>query len=168
MCIEKVKLKFISFDAPQLQRCARELGLEHTQLEQNYTQLKDEYLSTFAPTAMAPPISKLTAINIALTYGGWNATTLEGRVVNAKLCYTKLVDTPKEQEFHAIYEVTTSLPLADYSPVNFGDVFIRFVWYVNISLQRSMKTIPPQGSYLVDAATGEVITFPFVDFNPLW
>ncbi len=143
-----------------------QLYLEHTQLAQNYTQLKDEYLFTVAPTAIAPPVSKLAAINSALTHGGWTATTLNGLLVNAKLCYVALMDTPRERYFHLVCEVV--MPVSDYSSVTIGEITYRYVWLVSISLQGYVKTIPPQGSYMVDAATGEVIMFPFDMYNPIF
>ena len=133
--------------------------LEYTQLAQNYREIKEEYLSTIAPTAITPPISKLTAIDIALTHGEWTATTLHGLLVNAKLFYVELMDTPKEKYFKKVCEVV--MPVSDYSPVTIDEITYRYVWLVNIYLQGPVKTIPPQGSYLVDAAMGEVIAFPY-------
>jgi hypothetical protein len=153
-------------DYARLSENYTQISLEYAQLSKNYSQLKDEYLSTITPTIISPPISKLTAINVALTHGGWNTTKLEGLLVNAKLCYVELMDTPKEQYFHLVYEVI--VPVADYSPVNIGEVTYRYVWYVIVSRQGFMKTIPPQGSYLVDVATHEVITFPFDMDNPIF
>lgn len=148
----------LNLDYVQLSGKYTQTRLEYTQLAKNYTQIKEEYLSTIAPTAITPPISKLAAIDTVLTHGGWTATTLNGLLVNAKLCYVELMDTPKEKHFHLVCEVV--MPVSDYSPVTIGAVTYRYVWYVIISLQGFVKTIPPQGSYMVDAATGEVIAFP--------
>jgi len=100
-------------------------SLKYTQLAKNYTQIKEEYLSTIAPTAITPPISKLAAISIALTHGGWTATTLNGLLVNAKLCYVELMDPPKEQYFDLVCEVV--MPVSDYSPVTIGAATYRYV-----------------------------------------
>jgi DNA-binding transcriptional ArsR family regulator len=67
-----------------------EFYLNYSRLSRNFTQIKEEYLSTIAPTAISPPISKLEAIHLALEHDGWNKTTLEGMLVNAKLCYVEL------------------------------------------------------------------------------
>jgi DNA-binding transcriptional ArsR family regulator len=142
-----------------------EMYLDYSQLSKNYTQIKAEYLSTVAPTAITPPISKLEAIHIALTHGGWNRTMLQDLFVTADLCYVELTVTPQSKRFDLVYYVTEAV--LDYSPVRIGDTTYRYVWYIIITQQGFTHSIPPPGCYLVDVTTGEVPPTPFDRYNPL-
>lgn len=136
-----------------------EFYLDYSRLSRNFIQIREEYLSTIAPSAISPPISKLEAIHIALEQDGWNKITLEGMLVNGKLCYVELTTIPNEKGFLLLYQV---MELAsDHSPVSINGVNHRYVWYLIVFQQGFSKSIPPPESYLIDAATGEVIMFPF-------
>jgi len=138
------------------------LRRSYDELYRSYDELYQTYLSTITPTKISPPISKLEAIYIALEYGGWNETTLKGMEVTATLYYMKFYNSTEKREYgyEVLYQVTE--PVSDYSPVRIGDVTYRYIWMVVVEQVGRAISIPPPGLYNVDAATGEVITYPFL------
>jgi hypothetical protein len=149
------------------------LRRSYDELYRSYDELDQTYLSTVTPTKISPPISKLEAIYIALEYGGWNETMLKGMEITATLYYMKF--DPGYIEYRgaerichggveALYQVTE--PVSDYSPVRvemwYGNVTYRYMWEVVVEQVGPFKSIPPPGLYCVDAATGEVVTYPFL------
>lgn len=130
-------------------------------LRRSYDELYHKYISLFmSPISNSPPIPMSKAISIALNFGGWNESSLKGMEVNTTLYYMKIYITSKESGFEIIYPVTE--PLSDYSQVRIGDMTYRYIWVVIVQLAGPGKSIPPPGYYLVDAATGEVISIPFL------
>ena len=122
-------------------------------LRQSYERLYEIYLSL----AIQPPISKPHAVDIALKYGGWNETTLKTLEVTATLYHLKFYNETTDGTtygFEVLHQVTE--PVWDYSPVRTSpDEVYRYVWMVRVT-----EEIPPpiERPYLVDAATGEVIS----------
>jgi len=137
------------------------------------------------------PISKSQAIGIALVYGGWNVSLLEGMAVEASLRYMGFEQTANSYSFWVISEVAT--PPSSYSALQNGTITYRYIWYVIVH-DEYLLSIPPPGTYFIDAATGEIVSGAFYyavttqvfdppitytfnnqtdgrlpsDFNPLW
>jgi len=131
------------------------LRLSKGELEQKYSDLEEGFLALF-DDPLSPPVSKLQAILIALEQGGWSSSNLRGMVVTASLKYVRFwVDDGSGGE--VLHEVEE--PVSDYSPVVEGDSTYRYVWGVTVREQGPGRTIPPPGSYFVDAATGEIVTW---------
>jgi len=124
------------------------------ELEIKYSDLEASFLGLFEDP-LSPPVSKLQAILLALEHEGWNSSNLRGLVVITSLEYIRFWDTEKGSGFEVLHEVKN--PVSDYSPVVEGDITYRYVWYVIVAQAGPWRTIPPPGSYFVDAATGEIV-----------
>jgi hypothetical protein len=128
-------------------------------LEENYAQLLTSNIT--------PPISKLRAVEIALTAGRWNESTLRGLEVEASLQYVRIFKVPNSQSggYEILHSVTE--PVDDYSPrVEYnvmepwgggmvGTLWYRYVWVVSLQRVEGMRGIPPPGLYSIDASTGD-------------
>jgi hypothetical protein len=101
----------------------------------------------------SPPVSMYRALRIALKSGGWNASSLSDRIVEARIEYVEFYSTPSQGGVETLHEVTQ--PVEDYSPVQVNNTTYRYVWDVCVVGAPGVKTITV--CYLVDAATGEMI-----------
>jgi hypothetical protein len=133
----------------ELNRTYWELGIKYSDLEGSYLALFDDPFS--------PPVSKLQAILIALKHGGWNSSNLRGMAVTASLKYIYFRVAEKEYEAGILHEVME--PVSDYSPVVEGDVTYRYAWFVNVEKAGPRWSMPWPELYVVDAATGEIVTW---------
>jgi len=155
--------------------------MENQELRRSYDELQQTYFSTITPTTISPPISKPEAIYIALEYGRWNETTLEGMETTANLYYMKfdpgyIEYRGAERICHGGVEVVCQVtePVSDYSPVRvemwYGNVTYRYIWTVVVrslyEIVHHIISIPPPGLYYVDAATGEII--PNLLYSRVW
>ena len=143
------------------QELYRDLSRDYDELRQSYDQLNE----TYSPSK--PPVSKSEAIGIALEYGGWNETTLEGMKVSAGLNYVMFHDSSYWGfGFMPLHDVTGYV--SDYSPKEhissrnhyaYDCITHRYVWIVVVREAGDVLSIPPPGQYYVDAATGEVTSY---------
>jgi hypothetical protein len=141
-----------SFD--ELKTSFDELNQTNWEMEIKYLDLEASFLGLF-DDPFSPPVSKFQAILMALEHGGWNSSNLRGLVVTASLDYMRFWATKMGSGFEVLHEVKN--PVSDYSPVVEGDITYRYVWYVIVAQAGPWRTIPPPGSYFVDAATGEIV-----------
>lgn len=142
--------------------------LFETEFRLNY--LRDVY-STLLVSNVTPPISKLEAVSIALTRGGYNSSSLRGLAVSAKLCYVSFFEADYGGiGFDLLSYVTEGV--SDYSPkVEFnvyepgaapprkGTVRNCYVWIVTVDGFKGpgeMHGVPPNGIFYVDASTKNV------------
>lgn len=139
-----------SFD--ELKASFDELNQTNWEIEIRYSDLEASFLGLF-DDPFSTPVSKLQAIQIALEHEGWNSLNLRGLVVTASLEYVCFWATKMGSGFEVLHEVKN--PVSDYSPDVDLERAYRYVWYVIVAQAGSGRSIPPLGSYFVDAATGE-------------
>ena len=130
-----------------------DLSLAYDGLRQSYVELEE----TYSPK---PPISKDQAIDIALEYGQWNETSLEGMEVTASLEYCMFRRSATELQIRRLFEVIADV--SDYGPdetCTDGDcTTFRYCWILLIQQkEKENGSIPPPGYYWVDASTGEIV-----------
>jgi hypothetical protein len=163
------------------------LNGSYNDLNNSYNILNTQYYNSLsslfnainsgANTTVQPPISELQALQMALQYGGWNATSLQGNQVSISLWYVLLSQDSASAGpgFDMIQEVTA--PVSNYSattfvyaswPANYTGptwspvhppitLSYHYAWVVVVEQASGMLSIPPPGFYVIDAATGEVI-----------
>ena len=142
-----------------LSRNYDELQASCLSLLQSYRELKG-ILNESLPK---PPISKSEATDIALEYGGWNETFLEGMEVSATLKYycfdiSGWWMTP-------LHQVAGHIP--DFHPRTVGNATFRYLWVVVVS-KKEGYSIPPPGLYYVDPITGDVTSYNDIMGGSSW
>ena len=89
------------------------------------------------------------ALLIALTTGGWNATSLKNRTIYVELDYSAFINWSTMTGYYLLYPVTHSA--VDWSPqqINATTTY-RYVWAIFVG---------PNGGpiYYVDVATAELV-----------
>jgi hypothetical protein len=128
---------------------------------------------------VTPPVSKIEAVTKALLKDGWNSSTLSGMEVRAQLDYVKFfssniggqsgferigVVTQSVNDYSPKFEYNVTYPV--YPPV-VGTVTYRYIWSIVVDRASGMLSIPPPGSYLVDAYTGELFKYDGLGFTKL-
>jgi len=138
-----------------LSRDYDELLQSYDELLQSYDELKgipvDVAISNDSYSPSKPPIIlESDAIDIALEYGGWNETSLEGMEVSAALEYYCI-----DGGMTLLHGVTGHI--VDFHPRTVGNATFRYLWSVIIREKGSFagRILP----YYVDAATGEVLSY---------
>jgi len=121
-----------------------------------YSELEASFLGLF-DDPLRPPVSKLQAILISFEHGGWNSSNLVGMRVFARLEYMHFWATDDGSGGEVLHEVKE--PVSNYSPVVVGDSTYRYVWYVDVDRVGPAHSAPPPGLYIVDAATGEIVSW---------
>lgn len=131
-------------------------------LNQSYTSLSNLLSSiqmSESSSTIHPPISKVQALLIALNYGGWNATSLQGMVIDVELFNLTIWHNGG---YWGIDTQPVTEPVSNYSAVtvinsSFPSIYTTYSYAWQITIQYSNGYAnPPPGYYYVDAATGEV------------
>ena len=125
-------------------------------LLQSYRELRRE-LNESLPK---PPISKSEATDIALEYGGWNETSLEGMEVSVTLKYYCL-----DSWMTPLHQVAGHI--ADFNPRTVENATFRYLWLVVVS-EEGRYFIPPPGRYYVDPVTGDVTSYDDIRGGTSW
>lgn len=123
---------------------------------------------------ITPPVSRIQAVVIALSSGGWNYTSLRGMEVNASLLYCRFwyANNGGELGFEKLSAVKA--PVGDYSPraeynvtspwgsSTLGTLWYRYVWGIGVRQSGVIQSLIPADYYYVDASTGEIVPHPWI------
>ncbi len=138
---------------------------------QAYASLLDSNITT--------PVSKFESVAKALSWEGWNSTSLSGMEVTAVLKHVRMFTSNdgRSRGYESLGAVTT--PVEDYSPrVEYnvtspganptvvGTMTYRYVWLVTVDSSGNGRSVPPPGMYIVDASTGELFVGGMLGFRP--
>jgi hypothetical protein len=99
--------------------------------------------------SFSPPVSMYHALLIALTNGGWNATSLRNRTISVELQYCGFINSSSGTGMYLIHPVTHSV--VDWSPQQINATTThRYVWTIFVG---------PWGGpvYYVDVSTAELV-----------
>jgi len=103
----------------------------------------------------SPPISMYKALDTALKSDDWNATSLQHMTITISLEYMEFTNSSDSTGFQTIKQVTQPQPSFADKQVNATTTF-RYIWSIIINRSQGMS-IPPPGSYYIDAQTDEII-----------
>jgi cell division protein FtsL len=177
----------------QLSSAISNLNNSFSDLNQNYAHVVNDlnYYNDLINqnSSFLTPISESQAIRMALAYGGWNATSLEGYWVNATLLYVSYTDVTANSNITTVYiRFGTAIgnsssgipihayilsilntvvePVADYSPVTDGNTTYHYTWEVFVHPGGVYTWEGPAAFCFIDAATGEILSYGPYPFTP--
>jgi len=100
----------------------------------------------------SPPVSMYHALLIALTTGGWNATSLKNRTIYVELDYRAFFNSSSGTGDDLLYPVTHSV--VNWSPQQINSTTTyRYVWAIAVIAEQTGGG----PIYYVDAATAELV-----------
>lgn len=156
----------MSYENQQLNSKIAALNQSYEQLSQNYQSLgglTDILLASTNSSALVP-VSEASAIEIALNYGGWNSSALNGMTVSATLTWLYIANGSNGASAYGIANspsnMTVDLDGWIDQPAYNETITWYHIWEVVVESNGLFRSIPPPGLYWVDASTGEIIATP--------
>jgi hypothetical protein len=151
--------------------------------QQNQIETLENYIQFYSrifDSNVSPPVSKVEAVQKALSSDGWNSTSLRGMEIHVYLIYVRFwMDNGSRQHGYE-YLGNVTHPLSDYSPrveYNMTDPWstsrvlgimeYRYVWEIVVHKSSPKRLIPPPGLYLVDANTRELFMYNGLGFETI-
>ena len=157
----------VAWELMKSQELYRDLSRAYDEPRQSYDQLKGIRIDveiavndSYSPS-WPPILLESDAIDIALEYGGWNETSLEGMVVSATLEYYCI-----DGGMTVLHGVTGHI--VDFHPRTVGNTTFRHLWRVVVREKGFAYSIPPPGLYYADPMTGDVTSYNDIMLGRSW